>query len=171
MRTQSFLEGLCLLRIVICRASLTSSDVISRHYTDMAADVFNGKYSQSMLSFRSINWENSICLTRFLWRHCFLRNEITIFMLTIVERTPPYSPGFPNCELCLCKKRYILQEAALSINKKYDLSSEISISGKFHDTEHRQTKHSSLALGATLHYLQVIAYVRRLSFESAQACK
>ena len=107
-QTECPLDGNCLLRNIVYKATVTPIDnpTDEETYIGMTGDTFKNRYGNHKKSFSHRKYETETSLSKHIWTLKDSNIEYDINW-SIVDRAPLFSPISRVCALCVLEKYYI----------------------------------------------------------------
>ena len=100
------LQGNCLTRCVIYKATVTAEDSPTKCYFGLTEGTFKARYTQHQHSFRNENRKTATALSAYIWT--LKEKNITHHVSwKIARRASTYRCGTRRCDLCLTEKLII----------------------------------------------------------------
>ena len=123
------LDGHCLQKCIIYKASVTSSEGVS-NYIGSTEDSFKARYTQHKSSFTSENKCSATALSKYLWE---LKRQGIVHSVDwkVIAKCQPYRCGTRRCNLCLTEKMFILMSKERLLNKNSELLQKCRHSNKY----------------------------------------
>ena len=125
------LEGKCLTKCVIYKASICTPNSKTMSYYGCCETDFKARYYNHKQSFKTLSKRYQTKLSRLVWR---LKDECHILVITwsIVCKAKAYSSGAMHCQLCLAEKLAILwADPDTKLNKRSELVAECRHRNKY----------------------------------------
>ena len=117
------LEGLCLTKNVVYKATVTSEGSPDMYYYGVAATTFKERYNGHKSDFRLAHARKKTALAKHIWRLKDSNKEYSV-KWSIYRKCAPYMCGSRKCDLCLTEKAaIILADPRTLINEKSEILS------------------------------------------------
>ena len=102
------LEGQCLSRNIVYKATVSAGSKPTKEYIGLTSTTFKERLGNHIQSFKTKSKSNSTELSKYIW--CLKDKGITDFIIkwSIVQRAAPYNPATKRCNLCLSEKYFIM---------------------------------------------------------------
>ena len=117
------MDGKCLLRDLVYKATVTADQVPAMEYIGLCATEFRARYNNHTAAFRNENSGQKTTLSTYFWK---MKNEGRNPSVTfkILKFAPSFTPEAGRCALCTAEKLIILKsEKNKTINSRTEILS------------------------------------------------
>ena len=116
------LDGNCLLRNIVYKATVTPSDnqTDEETYIGMTGDTFKNRYGNHKKSFNHRDYAAETALSKHIW---YLKDRDIDYNVrwNIIDRASSFNPATRECALCVLEKYYIMfqpDQASLNLHEE-----------------------------------------------------
>ena len=125
------LNGHCLARNIVYKATVTPQSSPPKQYIGLASTTFKERLGNHTQSLKHESMSNSTELSKFIWS-LKTKGEAYNLKWSIIQRAAPYNPATKRCNLCLAEKYHIMTAPKdYTLNKRSELVSKCRHKDKF----------------------------------------
>ena len=125
------LDGNCLTKEVVYKATITNSSKPTTHYIGMTERTFKVREREHEYSFKDGKKKMASKLATYMWNEKDAGGERSKIKWSIIDRAPAYRNGSRQCRLCLTEKYNIIFQPFQKINKRNEIVSKCRHENKF----------------------------------------
>ena len=125
------LDGNCLTKEVVYKATITNTSKPTTHYIGMTERPFKVREREHEYSFKDVKKKMASKLATYMWKEKDLGGERSEIRWSIIDHAPAYRNGSRQCRLCLTEKYNIIFQPFEKINKRNEIVSKCRHENKF----------------------------------------